>query len=175
MTADLITGAQFSPCRTWRYALWRIWANQTNPEGLGRYVAFIGLNPSTADETANDPTVTRCVNYARAWGYDGLYMLNIFAYRATDPKDMRAAADPIGPHNDNAIMMTCSMMELVVAAWGTYGEYRNRAKHVEQLLLEYKRQVHCLGVTKHGYPRHPLYVRKDLMPTGLREAREAQK
>ena len=89
--AGMEKGARFSESRTHRYALWRIW------EKGAPMVMFVGLNPSTADETQDDPTIRRCIDFAKRWGYGGLYMLNIFAFRATNPKDMKAAADPVGP------------------------------------------------------------------------------
>ena len=94
----LKTGAIFSGCRTYRYTLWRSWDRDKGD------VMFIGLNPSTADETLNDPTVRRCINYAKSWGYGGIYMANMFAFRATDPKEMKQAKDPIGYRNDFWLM-----------------------------------------------------------------------
>lgn len=160
------SGAQFSPCRTWRYALWRKWAQPVEP----RYCVFIGLNPSTADEVDNDPTVRRCIGYARAWDFDGLYMMNIFAFRATDPQDMRAADDPVGPQNDAALRLVCHSpyTRMVVAAWGVHGAYRERGQAVLALLQDCR--LRCLGVTKAGHPKHPLYLRKDLQPVILQEA-----
>ena len=89
-------GATFSPCRTWRYSLWRIW-QPGKP-----YVVFIGLNPSTATEVEDDPTIRRCIRYAQDWDYGGLYMLNVFALRSTDPKALYRHSDPKGPDNSNA-------------------------------------------------------------------------
>ena len=85
----------FSPCRRYRYTLWRAW-DMFNPG----YVMFIGLNPSTADEVQDDPTIRRCIGYAKEWGYGAFCMTNIFAFRATDPRVMKAQADPVGPEND---------------------------------------------------------------------------
>lgn len=144
--------AVFSPCRKWRYSLFRIWDDSIRP------VAFIGLNPSTADEENDDPTVRRCINYARAWGAGGLVMLNAFAYRATDPRDMKAARDPVGPDNDKALAFNAKAASLVVAAWGVHGAFMDRGEAVRRLVPG----LHCLGVTKEGFPKHPLYLRKDL-------------
>ena len=160
----LVMGAQFSPCRTWRYALWRKW----NPSGHN-LCAFIGLNPSTADEFTDDPTIRRCIGYAKGWGYDGLYMLNVFAFRATEPKDMKAAKDPVGPYNDRALALTCGNVNLVVAAWGVHGSYCGRCYEVERSLKAHN--LRCLGITKGGLPKHPLYLKKDLQPITLTEAR----
>lgn len=145
--------AEFSPCRTYRYDLERHWH-----EGCGK-VAFIGLNPSTADETQDDPTIRRCIGFAKSWGFSGLHMLNLFAYRATDPKDMKLADDPIGPDNDRYILQVANECIAVIAAWGTHGVYRGRDNQVKRLLPE----LHCLKITKGGHPSHPLYLPKSLM------------
>src|SRR5574337_58428 len=151
------TGAKFSRCRKYRYVLWRIW-DESKP-----MCAFIGLNPSTADEVKNDPTVTRCINYAKAWDCGGLYMLNIFAYRATDPKVMKAQNDPIGPENNKHLDLYTGMSEIRIAAWGTHGSYLNRGRDVAALLANLK----CLGITQSGHPKHPLYLRSDTKPIRL--------
>ncbi len=98
------SGATFSQCRTWRYALWRRWDSSKSP------LIVIGLNPSTADERQDDPTIRRCINLAKREGCGSYVMLNLFAFRARDPKVMKAHAEPIGPENDVAI-----------AAWCTFG------------------------------------------------------
>ena len=143
--------AVFSPDRVYRYELRRTW-------GPGPVVAFIGLNPSTADETVDDPTIRRCIGFAKRWGYGGLVMLNLFAFRATDPRDMRAADDPVGPDNDRHLIAATSESGLVVAAWGVHGAYRNRDREVAGLLAW---NLMALGLTRDGHPRHPLYVRGD--------------
>lgn len=161
MQADLFTqttGAEFSPCRRWRYTLWRIWDSECP------YCAFIGLNPSTATETENDPTVSRCINYARDWGYGGMYMLNLFAWRATDPDDMKAADEPVGEDNDAAILRIANAAGLVICAWGNHGAYRERSTGVKELLRAANIQVHCLTVTGTGEPGHPLYLRANCKP-----------
>lgn len=148
-------GATLSPCRQYRYSLWRIW----NPE-LPR-VAFIGLNPSTADETADDPTIRRCIGFAKSWGYGGLHMVNLFAFRATAPKVMKAAADPVGPDN-NAALLACSQTAgLLIAAWGGDKFAQSRAAEVCKLL---GRRIECLGFTDARAPRHPLYMKGDCQP-----------
>ncbi|HEC24975.1 MAG TPA: DUF1643 domain-containing protein, partial [bacterium] len=91
------TYANLSECRKYRYALWRTW------DELKPCAMFIGLNPSTADETEDDPTIKRCINYSKDWGYGGLCMVNLFAFRATSPSDMRASIEPIGSDNDEWI------------------------------------------------------------------------
>lgn len=121
---------------------------------------FIGLNPSTADEVNNDPTVRRCIGYARDWGYDALCMTNIFAYRATDPQVMKSMADPIGPDNDRALRKMSRSAGIVIAAWGTHGAFAGR----HQAVLKMLPNLHCLRLTKDGFPAHPLYLRSDLKP-----------
>lgn len=148
------SGAEFSPDRIYRYSLWRIW-DREKP-----YAAFVGLNPSTADEYKNDPTVRRCINYAGDWGYGGLIMLNIFAYRSTDPGNLYTAVDPVGPDNDSRICELSSNAGLTVAAWGNHGEFLNRGEEAMKLLTN----PMCLKLTKTGCPGHPLYLRKDLKP-----------
>jgi len=143
------TGAEFSPCRTWRYALWRHW-------GDGPKIAFIGLNPSTADETCDDPTVRRCIGFARSWGFGGLYMLNAYAFRATLPADLKSALDPIGPHQDRRLRHYARRADGLIAAWGTHCEPQ-RAARICTLL---RQRLDCLGRTRNGSPCHPLYLSK---------------
>lgn len=144
--------AIFSPCRTYRYVLRRRWDWEMP------HVAFIGLNPSTADETKDDPTIRRCIQFAKDWGYGGLTMLNLFAFRATDPRDMLKAGDPIGPENNQHLLHESAKAGVVVAAWGTKGG--KRADEVIAMLPE----IHCLRKTKAGHPEHPLYLPKTLKP-----------
>lgn len=158
------SGAIFSPCRTWRYQLWREWDKSKHK------IMFVGLNPSTADETKDDPTVRRCINYAKAWGFGGMFMMNIFAFRATDPQDMKAVHLPIGPENDAYLLRTAAMSPLLIAAWGTHGVYRDRGNQVIELLDE-KFRLYCMGKTKDGFPKHPLYLRKDVCIEPLTERR----
>ena len=128
-----MTDTIFSPCRTYRYALWREWI------GGDGYVMFIGLNPSTADETQDDPTIRRCIAFAKAWGYGGLSMTNLFAFRATDPKKMKAVADPIGPENDAHLLRLARDAGVIVAAWGANGTHRGRDADVRELLKDHQR------------------------------------
>lgn len=147
----------FSPCRTYRYALWREWIG-----GEG-YAMFIGLNPSTADETKDDPTIRRCITFAKAWGYAGLCMTNLFAYRATLPRVMMASTDPVGPDNDAHLLELAADAGVIVAAWGTNGTHRARDAEVRKMLPA----MHCLALTKDGHPGHPLYLPKTLTPVPL--------
>lgn len=145
--------ATFSACRTYRYALWRRW-------GRGDYVMFIGLNPSTADEINDDPTIRRCIGFARAWGYGALCMANLFAFRATQPADMKRAADPVGAENDHVLRQLADQAGVVVAAWGAHGTYKGRDQSVRLLVPD----LHYLRLTKDGHPGHPLYLPADLKP-----------
>lgn len=157
-------GAVFSGDRLHRYVLWRLWnARVPGETHLPRYAMVIGLNPSTADEQHDDPTVRRCINYAKSWGYDGLVMTNLFAYRATNPHVMFGAADPIGPENDDWLVQLAQNAALVVAAWGVHGTFRGRAAHVTRLLAPHA-PLHCISTTRAQQPGHPLYLRGDLVP-----------
>lgn len=140
--------AEFSEDRAYRYTLWRDWIG-----GEG-YVQFVGLNPSTADELNDDPTIRRCINFAKDWGFAGFCMTNLFAYRATDPAVMKFQLKPIGADNDRWIQDVARGAGLVVAAWGVHGEHHARDIAVRMLVPGMK----CLGRTKNGHPRHPLYV-----------------
>ena len=148
------TDAFFSPDRLHRYALWRTW-DDTKPTAM-----FVCLNPSTADEVKNDPTVTRCIRYARDWGYGRFIMANIFAYRATDPTVMKAFPDPIGPENDAWLRRLADESALIVAAWGNHGEFMERGRTVAAL----SPKMVALKVNKSGHPSHPLYLRASLKP-----------
>jgi hypothetical protein len=153
----------FSRHRTYRYTLWREW-DQDNP----KYVMFIGLNPSTADEARDDQTVRRCISFAKAWGYGGLCMTNIFAFRATKPVAMKAHPRPVGRDNNKWLLKVSQKAGIVVAAWGAHGDHRARSAEVLRLL----RGVHCLGITKSGNPRHPLYVRGTTKPRRYKGTRQ---
>ncbi|PVA10005.1 hypothetical protein DC366_10080 [Pelagivirga sediminicola] len=149
---DAASTAIYSDCERYRYALTRTW------DAEGKRAHFIMLNPSTATEMQNDPTVERCERRARALGFGAFRVTNIFAWRDTDPRDMRAAADPVGPANDQAILDGCAWADTIVAAWGTHGAHLNRGADVAALLAGTGRAVHHLGLTKDGHPRHPLYI-----------------
>lgn len=156
--ADLFaptSDALFSPCERYRYLLRR----QLTATG-GRVCLFVMLNPSTADATANDPTIRRCIKFAGRWGYDWLHVANLFAWRATDPADMRAAADPIGPDNNKNLRSAFAAADLVVCAWGKHGSHQSRSFAVCERLTPY-RDLHCLAMNQDGSPKHPLYVRND--------------
>lgn len=155
---DAPSTAVYSPCESYRYALTRIWYPQ------GRRVTFVMLNPSTATEVQNDPTVERCERRARALGYGAFRVCNIFAFRATDPKVMCAHPDPIGPANDAAILEGADWAEAVICAWGTHGAHLDRGIAVEALLRASGRPLFHLGLSLAGHPRHPLYIGYDRQP-----------
>lgn len=152
---------EFSPCRRYRYT-WRLrWDTREPP------CTFIGLNPSTADEQGPDPTVRRCISYAKLWGYGGLTMLNLFAFRATDPKAMLAEPYPVGPANNGYIFsesgLTNIQFGIVIAAWGNHGVHLERSKEIRESFRDVM-PLHYLTMTKSGEPGHPLYLKGDLKP-----------
>lgn len=157
---DAASEAVYSPCEHYRYVLTRVW------EPSGRRALFVMLNPSTATEYQNDPTVERCERRARTLGFGAFRVTNIFAYRATDPKVMRAQRDPVGPQNDQAILD--SVLEwspdAIVCAWGAHGLYLDRGQAVATLLRQTGRPLMHLGLTAAGQPKHPLYIAYDRQP-----------
>lgn len=150
----------FSPCRLFRYTWELVW-DPSRP-----LCVFIGLNPSTADQDGPDPTVRRCVAFAKAWGYGGLLMLNLFAFRATEPRDMKATTDPVGPDNSRWLLERAAHVNetggIIIAAWGGHGGHLNRSRKVRELLRGIP--LHYLTLTKGGEPGHPLYLKGDLKP-----------
>jgi hypothetical protein len=150
------TGAQFSPCKRWRYLLWRQW-DPAKP-----VANFLMLNPSTADEHKLDPTCSRAREYAERWGYGGLIVTNIFAFRNTNPKLMRAEEDPVGPGNDAAIARAAKEAAIVVCAWGNHGRHQERSSQIRKLLQGHK--LYALRVNANGEPAHPLYLPGRLKP-----------
>lgn len=129
-----------------------------------RAINFLMLNPSTADERQNDPTVERCERRAKAMGFTGYTITNLFAFRATQPKDMKAADDPVGKHNDYYILEIARRHEMVVCAWGKDGGFMNRSTEVVQLLAMNGIDRYALRLTQDGQPYHPLYVGYDVLP-----------
>jgi len=146
------SGAAFSRCRRWRYLLWRRW-DEARPAAN-----FLMLNPSTADEFQLDPSCTRARNYADHWGFGGIIITNIFAWRATDPDDMKAAQDPVGRGNDAAILRAAREAALVVCAWGNHGAHGGRAEEVVDALRSSRVKLHYLKINGGGHPAHPLYL-----------------
>ena len=138
--------ANISKDKIYRYTLSRTW-DSTKPT-----VLFIGLNPSIADENVDDPTVTRCINFAKDWGYGTLLMANLFAYRSTYPKEIYLIDDPIGKDNDYYLLECVKQSDLIIACWGNNGTYMGREKIIKELVPN----LYCLQKNKNGTPHHPL-------------------
>ncbi|MGB7317347.1 MAG: DUF1643 domain-containing protein [Planktotalea sp.] len=149
---DAPSTAVYSDCERYRYSLSREW------DRSGRRVHFIMLNPSTATEVQNDPTVERCERRARALDFGSFTVTNIFAWRDTDPRKMKAASDPIGSDNDAAILKASAEADQIIAAWGTHGAHMSRGAAVEQVLRTLGKPLYHLGLSKAGHPKHPLYI-----------------
>ena len=157
-------GANISDCGRYRYGLWRTW-DYSLP-----HVLFIGLNPSTADETEDDPTIRRCMGFARDWGYGGIYMANLFAWRSTDPKILdKMHTDPVGPGNDYWLETYSHNFRCIIACWGGRGKILDRDIQVCRLLSGYR--LLALGLTLAGHPRQPLYLPRSAKPEPFRIAR----
>ena len=159
LKGDAESVAVYSPCEAYRYALTRVW----NP--AGRKALFVMLNPSTATEVQNDPTVERCERRARALGFGAFRVANIFAYRATDPKVMRAQGDPVGPGNTAAIAEGAAWADQVICGWGSHGAHLERGAAVTALLRATGLPLYHLGLTLAGAPKHPLYIGYQVQPT----------
>jgi hypothetical protein len=152
-------GAVFSEDRNYRYCLWRRW----NPERPT--VAFVMLNPSTADATSLDPTCRRCRGFAEDWGFGTLLIGNLFGLRSTDPANLADHENPVGPENDAYLRELCEEAETVVVAWGTHGTLHDRGREVARLLEgEIDGDLRAIDTTKDGHPIHPLYQPADAEP-----------
>lgn len=157
--------AVYSACENYRYALERCW--RSDP---ARWMIMIMLNPSTATHIDNDPTVERCERRARDWGYDGILVLNLFAYRATDPKKMKKQEHPEGPLNNWTITEALERAaafpdnHLVLCGWGVHGAHKGRADLILSLMRGYGVTPLALGWTRNGHPQHPLYIGYDKKP-----------
>ncbi|WOB42127.1 DUF1643 domain-containing protein [Thermoleptolyngbya oregonensis NK1-22] len=149
-------GATFDLSGRYRYTLWRVW------DFAAPRVAFVMLNPSTADAERNDPTIRRCIGLAKAWGYGGLEVVNLFAYRATRPQDLKRVDDPIGEAGDRPLIAAAEQAAQIILAWGNGGALYQRDRAVLALLSGYP--LHCLGLTQQQQPRHPLYVPSGTVP-----------
>ncbi len=153
-----------SQCRNYRYRLVRVWDSHKPRLGV------VGHSWSTANEWRSDPAVRRCIGFARAWGYGGIDIGNLFGLQAADPRKLASVADPIGPDNDAHLAAMCADNDLVLLAWGAHAD-PNRARTVAQMLWHLSENcggsLAVLGWTERGQPRHPLYVPKDSMPECL--------
>jgi hypothetical protein len=156
------SAAIISPCHRYRFALWRRW-------DCGPQVLFVLLNPSTADETLDDPTIRRCLKFAQSWGYASLAVGNLFALRSTSPAKLSACRDPVGPDNDRWLLRLHDESTLTIAAWGNHGRFLGRSLAAWSLLPG----MQILELTRRGEPRHPLYARSNLVPLQRVPFREA--
>lgn len=159
---DAPSVAVYSDCERYRYSLTREW------DAAGQRVCFVMLNPSTATEVQNDPTVERCERRARHLGFGSFRVTNIFAWRATDPRDMKAATDPVGPQNDQVLDEAAAWADQIIAAWGTHGAHLARGTEVADLLQKTDVPLFHLGLSKQGHPRHPLYLPYAQQPVAWR-------
>jgi len=152
-------GAAFSPCGQYRYQLWRTW-DAARPKAV-----FIMLNPSTADQATNDPTVERCQRRAAAMGFGGLLVGNLFALRSTDPAALYTHTDPVGPDNNASILEIAAGAGIVICAWGKHGScYGDRGSRVRSALQGAGMDLHYLKLNKDGTPAHPLYIPYGTLP-----------
>lgn len=152
------SGAEISECGLYRYHLYRAW-DWSLP-----VVAFVMLNPSTADASEPDPTMTRCKNFAKDWGFGGFVIVNLFALRSTDPDALKAAADPVGPRNDASIRETLASVQMVVLGWGAHSMIEKRVEAVMAIVRDSGKVPHYLKLTKDGHPGHPLFLLGSLRP-----------
>jgi hypothetical protein len=149
--------ATFSDCEKYRYTLEIVWNDKL---GL---MHMIALNPSTADERQDDPTLRRVKSFAHLWGYGGIIMTNLFAFRSTDPKIMRTQTDPIGSENNRLLLETRDRCPFAIAGWGNHGAFMDRGNWVRQNI----RDLHCFRLTQAGQPEHPLYMPGNIKPIAL--------
>lgn len=152
--------AVFSPDRTHRYSLTRVW-------GKGLRACWIMLNPSTADAFTDDPTIRRCINFTKGLGgYGGLVVVNLYSLRATNPRELWTHPNPIGElgghHLYSQVHAAYDNHAEIIAAWGTHGARHDRGSNVAQGMANVGFELHCLGTTKDGHPKHPLYVPGDM-------------
>jgi hypothetical protein len=153
--ADVKRFATVSECGRYRYDLRRTLGGRP-----GKAACFLMLNPSTAGAEKDDPTIRKCVGFTRRWGCAELVVVNLFAYRATRPRDLQAAADPVGRENRRHVMSALEHARggLVVCAWGAHGAWRSQDATVRGWIREAGAEPVCLGLTNGGHPRHPLYL-----------------
>lgn len=142
----------------YRYALWRVWGDPFN------LCVFVMLNPSTATHEEDDPTIRRCGAFAKLWGYGGLAVVNLFAFRSTLPAALKEVVDPIGPANTLIISRYARVAKRLVVAWGTDGGLRDRDRQVCTILAAQGTQTVALKLTADGFPNHPLYIPANAQP-----------
>lgn len=165
--AEALCSTVISPNGIYRYRLCRKYAGLLDRPFLTPCV-FVMLNPSTADADRDDPTIRRCLGYARAWGRGDLFVVNLFALRATDPSRLYAHADPVGPENEGIVREIVGFARLtggiVVCGWGRHGVLHHQDRAMLRWLRDEGVAPHCLATTRDGQPRHPLYLPRDLSP-----------
>ena len=159
----IFRNAVISPDQLYRYSLIRRWGLDYSK------VAFVLLNPSTADATKDDPTIRRCIRFAQRWGYDGMVVLNIFALRSTDPKILKYHPDPIGPQNREFFLTELVGCGEVICGWGAHGKILGQGDTALKWIRESGHEPKVWKLTKDGQPWHPLYLKSDLMPYTLRK------
>lgn len=166
-----VNECRVSPCRAYRYSLLHDMRDPLFCQGAPKRIAWIGLNPSTADEETLDPTLRRVRDFTRRLGGDGFVMLNLFAFRATLPTVMKMAPDPVGPENDRALVEMTEGCLFVVCCWGNDGGFKGRSPAVRSMLGALGRDLRALKLTGSGEPSHPLYLPAFLeaAPLGLRD------
>jgi hypothetical protein len=183
------SGACFDSTGAYRYCLWRIWASEA-PR-----LAFVMLNPSTADAEVNDATIRRCLGFAQRWGYGSLEVVNLFALRTPHPQQLRQVAEPVGAECDAFILAAVARAERVVLGWGNWGKLYGRDRAVLDLLIHsamthptmthptmthptmtHAPNLYCLGCNQSGQPRHPLYLKREVQPVpyGWREQTQSR-
>ncbi len=153
----------FSADRRHRYTLIHRWDDLLTPDS-GKGIAWICLNPSTADENQLDPTLRRIRGFSDSWGYTHFVMLNLFGWRDTSPAGMKAVPDPVGPDNDHWISHWAARVDRVMCGWGEHGSHLERDRHVLDLLKPYRHKTYALVRNASGRPKHPLYVAADIKP-----------
>ncbi|HEU0026335.1 MAG TPA: DUF1643 domain-containing protein [Ktedonobacterales bacterium] len=140
----------------YRYLLWRTWS-KAHPGEIQRHLLWVLLNPSKADAHRDDQTLTRCIGFSKAWGYDGLEIVNLFAFIATNPRDLQGATDPVGPENDCYLAAAAARAADIIVAWGEHGTAQQRDRAVLALLKRQSaRPLWCLGTVRNGCPHHPV-------------------
>lgn len=153
----MIKNAIIDDTGKYRYLLTRTWDENLPP------AVFVMLNPSTANAEEDDPTIRRCVNFAKKWDLGGIKVVNVFAYRATNPKELFKVKEPIGIENEKYIREAVINAGIIILAWGSScTKLKSGYRKVKEILKDY--ETHCLGITKDGFPKHPLYLKGTTMP-----------
>jgi hypothetical protein len=168
-TSHVHRSAEISECGRYRWWLrrsWQLWDGQgLHVQGKG-VCCFVMLNPSTADGMQDDPTIRRCIGFARDWGYNTLSVRNLFPWRATDPKELKNPnVDVFGGDRGESELLAACTADFVLAAWGGDVPFGRGERAVKLFQHHFPgKPLHCLGKTKSGNPRHPLYVKASAVP-----------